>query len=116
MGDPFRTSAAIREDIDAGMRQMREAAEQINAALAREAELRMTRWVDREITSIERLNCSTYGNPRFKIGLDGETCITSSDAAFCYEVENPGYRVGSNVRVLFTRAGRIANMETKEFG
>lgn len=41
-GDDVETTATldeIREDIDAGMRQMREAAEQINAALAREASL-----------------------------------------------------------------------------
>jgi len=76
----------------------------------------VNRWVDREITSIERLSCTVNGNPRFKIGLDGETYVTSSDAAFCYEVGNPGYRCGSHVRVQFTRAERIANMETKEFG
>lgn len=69
------------------------------------------RWLSREITSIERLRCTSYGNPRFRIGLDGQPATTTSNASFCYEIENPGYRVGSHVRVQFTRAGRIANME-----
>jgi hypothetical protein len=66
------------------------------------------------ITRIERLNCSVNGNPRYAITLEfiglgawEQTFVTSSDHAFCYEVGNPGLRVGCAVEVLLTRAGRI---------
>ena len=67
----------------------------------------------KRIHSIERLNSSTNGNPRFKIAFDDAAAsplTTSSDAGFCYAVGNPDMREGCLVRVTLTAAGRIANM------
>lgn len=65
----------------------------------------------RTIKSIERLNSSTNGNPRYRLEwVNGSQAMTSSDASCAYEVGNPGYREGDTVEVTFTRAGRIATM------
>jgi hypothetical protein len=73
-----------------------------------------------EISAIERLKNSVNGNPRFSISFAsigagesfhyGGSAITSSDHSFCYKIGNPGLRVGSVVRVEFTRAGRICGL------
>ncbi|WBC28512.1 hypothetical protein TPMD03_4 [Thiohalocapsa phage LS06-2018-MD03] len=41
-----------------------------------------------KITSITRLNCSIYGNPRFTLEIDGEILTTKSDYSYCYDIEN----------------------------
>lgn len=67
----------------------------------------------KRIHSIERLDSSANGNPRFKIAFDDAAAsplTTSSDCAFCYAVGNPDMREGCLVRVMLTRAGRIADM------
>lgn len=67
------------------------------------------------IASIESINNSVNGNPRYKIRFDeGEygTCITSSDIADAYDIGNPGYDVGDPVAVTFTKAGRIATIKS----
>ena len=67
-----------------------------------------------EITSIERLNNSVNGNPRYTITVSTDgglvELITSSDISDAYEVGNPGYRVGSEVTFDLTDAGRIRTM------
>jgi hypothetical protein len=66
----------------------------------------------RIIHTIERLNNSMNGNPRYCIGFaDGSEAVTSSDASFCYAIGNPGMRAGCTVTMIFTRAGRISHME-----
>lgn len=62
------------------------------------------------ITGIERLRNSVNGNPRFEISIDWERYITSSDHAFCYEVGNPGVRVGDVVSFTLSRAGRLTGL------
>lgn len=65
----------------------------------------------RTIDQIDRLNSSSNGNPRYRITFtDGSSAITMSDAAFCYSIGNPGYRVASQVQVEWSRAGRIAQL------
>lgn len=66
----------------------------------------------RRIESIERLNSSVNGNPRFRFHFHGgEAADSMSDASFCYAVGNPGMREGDLVRIERTRAGNIAHME-----
>jgi hypothetical protein len=63
------------------------------------------------IASIERLNLSSNGNPRFRFQFgDGSSALSQSDAAFGYEVGNPGFRAGDRVGVKFSRAGRVEHM------
>lgn len=63
----------------------------------------------KRITRLERLSSSVNGNPRFRVGFDdASSAITSSDAAFCYGIENPEMR--GDVVVTYTRAGRIADI------
>lgn len=64
-----------------------------------------------KITDIYRLYNSANGNPRFEIWIDGTPYITSSDHVFCYEVGNPGLRVGSVVTFTLTKAGRLNGLE-----
>lgn len=65
----------------------------------------------KKIESIERLNLSVNGNPRFRFTFsDGEVADSMSDAGFCYAVGNPGMRVGDTVGIEYTRAGRIRHM------
>ncbi len=65
----------------------------------------------RTIVAMERAGCSVNGNPRFRIVFtDGTIALTMSDAGFCYAIGNEGMRVGSTVRIEFTRAGRIRSM------
>jgi hypothetical protein len=71
------------------------------------------------ITSIERRNNSTNGNPAYEISYEyplGSGSVisrrTQSDAACSYEVGNPDRRVGRKVLFHLTRAGRIAYMST----
>lgn len=67
----------------------------------------------KRIHSIERLDSSTNGNPRFKIAFDDAAAYkltTSSDCGFCYAVGNPDMREGCLVRVSLTGAGRISDM------
>jgi len=72
-----------------------------------------------KIESIERLNNSVNGNPRFRFYLSGngeygEEAFSMSDAAFCYAVGNPGMRAGDTVVIERTRAGRIRHMGAYE--
>jgi hypothetical protein len=65
----------------------------------------------KRIERLERLNSSVNGNPRFCIHFDdGTDAITSSDAAFCYGIENPEYH-GTDLKVTYSRAGRVADVE-----
>jgi hypothetical protein len=65
----------------------------------------------RTIAWIERLRSSTNGNPRFRFHFEGAGCADlMSDAAFGYEVGNPGFREGCTVNVSFTPAGRVRFM------
>lgn len=69
----------------------------------------------RTLKTIERLNSSVNGNPRYAFTFgNGNRAILSSDAAVGYEIGNPGYREGDTVEVTFTRAGRVATMEATD--
>lgn len=66
------------------------------------------------IASLERLKLSTNGNPRFRVTFtDGSVAQTQTDASIGYSLENPEFR-DVPVRVSYTRAGRIFNVETVE--
>lgn len=72
----------------------------------------MSAAVTRTIAWYELLSNTASGNPRYRIHFEGEpSAITSSDAAFCYAIGNPGMRSGDTVSVTYTRSGRIARME-----
>lgn len=69
------------------------------------------------IHKLERLNNSVNGNPRYKVYYSDDEgnfnhATTTSDAAFCYGIENDIY-TRDNPQILaaleFTRAGRISN-------
>lgn len=63
------------------------------------------------IASLERLKLSTNGNPRFRVTFtDGTVSQTQTDSSIAYSIENPEFR-DVPVRVSFTRAGRIFNVE-----
>lgn len=63
------------------------------------------------LSRIESLNSSVNGSPRFRLGFDdGTSAITSSDYGFCYEIGNPGMRIGDTVRISTTAAGRVCDM------
>jgi hypothetical protein len=64
------------------------------------------------IASLERLKLSTNGNPRFRVTFtDGTVAQTQTDASIGYSIENSEFR-DVPVRVSFTRAGRIFDVET----
>jgi hypothetical protein len=66
------------------------------------------------IASLERLKLSTNGNPRFRVTFtDGSVAQTQTDASIGYSLENSEFR-DVPVRVSYTRAGRIFNVETVE--
>ena len=66
------------------------------------------------IASLERLKLSTNGNPRFRVTFtDGTVAQTQTDASVGYSIENPEFR-DVPVRVSYTPAGRIWNIETVE--
>jgi uncharacterized protein (DUF1684 family) len=63
----------------------------------------------RTVESLTRLTNSANDNPRYRVHFtDGSSAITSSDAGFCYGINNPDMR--GEVDVYFTRAGRIEHM------
>ncbi len=63
------------------------------------------------IASLERMKLSVNGNPRFKVTFtDGTVAQTQTDASIGYAIENSEYR-DVPVRVSFTPAGRIWNVE-----
>lgn len=63
------------------------------------------------IASLERLKLSTNGNPRFKVTFtDGSVAQTRTDGQIGYTLENSEYR-DVPVKIFFTRAGRIWNVE-----
>ena len=63
------------------------------------------------ISSLERLKLSTNGNPRFRVTFtDGTVAQTQTDSSIAYAIENPEYR-GVPVKVSFTAAGRIWDLE-----
>lgn len=74
------------------------------------------------IEGIDRLTNSRNGNPRFALAvseLDDEghaqgpiqVINTGADAAFNYEIGNPGYRVGDIVRLTVNGRGTVAGIE-----
>lgn len=66
------------------------------------------------IASLERLKLSTNGNPRFRVTFtDGTVAQTQTDSSVGYSIENPEFR-DVPVRVSYTPAGRIWNVETVE--
>lgn len=70
----------------------------------------------RTISRIERLENSRNGNPRFRFFFDDATTNDlQSDAAFGYEVGNPGFREGDTVEVSFTDAERVSHMRTPQY-
>lgn len=63
------------------------------------------------IASLERLKFSANGNPRFKVTFtDGTVAQTQTDGQIGYTLENSEYR-DVRVKVFYTRAGRIWNVE-----
>ena len=63
------------------------------------------------IASLERLKLSKMGNPRFLVTFtDGTTAQTQTDAQIGYTIENSEFH-DVPVRVSYTRAGRIWNVE-----
>ena len=66
------------------------------------------------IESLERLNNSVNGNPRYRVRFtDGTVADTQSDASLNYGISNPEYR-DVPLRVTFTRAGRISHATPEE--
>ena len=64
------------------------------------------------IRAIVRLKNSVNGNPRFRFYFtDGTAATSSSGRPFCYQVGGGGMCEGDEVKVEYTRAGRIENME-----
>jgi len=60
------------------------------------------------IESLERLNNSVNGNPRYRVHFtDGTVADTQSDASLNCGISNPEFR-DVPLRVTFTRAGRIS--------
>lgn len=60
------------------------------------------------IESLERLNTSANGNPRFRVTFtNGTVAETQSDAALNYGIENREFR-DVPLKVTFTRAGKIS--------
>lgn len=37
---------------------------------------------------LERLNNSVNGNPRYRLYINGVSCVTKPDSAYAYDVEN----------------------------
>ena len=67
------------------------------------------------VRHLERLNNSVNGNPRYKVYFEEDPLhgyVTSSDAGFCYGINNPEMR--GAVDVWLTRAGRIEHMQPSE--
>lgn len=63
----------------------------------------------KQVSSLERLNNSVNGNPRYRVTFtDGTSAVTQSDASFCYGITNPDMR--GELEVTYTRAGKIADM------
>jgi hypothetical protein len=64
------------------------------------------------IASLERMKLSAMGNPTFRVTFtDGTVARTRENASIAYSIENSEYR-GVPVRVSFTAAGTIWNVET----
>ena len=67
------------------------------------------------IITLERIRNSTNGNPRWNVTYlteDGNRGMaeTAADAAFGYEIGNPGYREGSTVDITFGGWSKIVDM------
>lgn len=74
------------------------------------AKARVPNFTDK-VRTLTRLRSSVNGNPRYKVFFERDTTrgyTTSSDAAFCYGIENPNMR--GQVDVYLTPAGRISAM------
>lgn len=71
-----------------------------------------------QLYSVERLNNSVNGNPRFDLHTDSGTFTTSSDSACSYDVENiarliPGGPMtiqGLTVSLSLTKAKRVQDI------
>lgn len=63
------------------------------------------------IESLERLNNSVNGNPRYRVHFtDGTSALTQSDASLGYCIGNPEYR-DVPLEVITTKAGRIYDLK-----
>lgn len=74
-----------------------------------------------EIVAIDHAGYSTNGNARFEIIFDDRlgwagVALTKSDAGFTDAIKNRQIKVGSWVRLAFTRSGRISDMVLSERG
>lgn len=67
------------------------------------------------ITSVERLGCSVYGNPYFRVFVTDEPYVirTQIDSALSYGIENRTY-LHTPVRMHLTRAGRVYDIDVLE--
>lgn len=67
------------------------------------------RTVTGQLTHVDGLKSSHYGNPRFEITPDNETTYrTEVDGSVGYEVMN--HRIGSRVTLTLTRSGAVMGM------
>lgn len=57
------------------------------------------------LESADRARVSSYGNPTWRIVIDGKTYTTQTNAAVGYEIGN--YRVGRRVQITTTASGRV---------
>jgi hypothetical protein len=66
------------------------------------------------VTGTQSLNCSSNGNPRFRVTLsDGTETVTSSDSQCVYGIRNmEGNHLHPAVAIMvrFTRAGRLSEI------
>jgi hypothetical protein len=63
------------------------------------------------IESLERLNNSVNGNPRYRVHfVDGTSMLTQSDASIGYAIGNPEYQ-DVPLEVIATKAGRIYDLK-----
>lgn len=67
-----------------------------------------------QIHSLQRLNNSVNGNPRYRVTFtDGGTADTQSDASINYGIGNPEYR-DVPVIVSLSKAGRITHVRVAD--
>lgn len=65
------------------------------------------------VYSLERLDNSANGNPRYRVHTDGGPYTTSADAGFCYGIENNRIRgvETQEATLTLTRAGMVADLK-----
>lgn len=77
---------------------------------------RAAEWTEvKTIDYLERMNNSTNGNPRYRVGFtDGTSYTTKPDTMIAYALTNPEYREGP-VKVTFMgKREQIVNVEVAE--